>query len=225
MYKFLIIIFFITSSVLAQNKYYKGPNGKIFDEATYLKAKRNLEKTNKVNVKILDIRTSKDSLIHSFEFAIEPIKNGQPDDPYNVHKQKIGQYFPIEIFSGLIGSQYTDTYLKGKPTVINFWFTGCVPCIGEIPQLNLLQQKFKNDANFIALTFDSADKVKAFVKKKPFHFKQIAGAKKQLADLKVVAYPMTLLLDRDRKIVKVYGDISASDTALTADLLKLIKAK
>ena len=56
-------------------------------------------------------------------------------------------------------------------TVYNFWFVACKPCVDEIPVLNQLAAKYNNDSvRFIAITFDTPEKVEAFLTKNPFNF-------------------------------------------------------
>ena len=34
------------------------------------------------------------------------------------------------------GTRWTDGNTQGRPLVLNFWYTGCGPCIREMPELN-----------------------------------------------------------------------------------------
>src|ERR1700740_1074525 len=40
---------------------------------------------------------------------------------------------------------------KGKVIFINFWATWCPPCLAEMPSVNALYQKVKNNSNIIFL--------------------------------------------------------------------------
>jgi thiol-disulfide isomerase/thioredoxin len=40
---------------------------------------------------------------------------------------------------------YTNTSLKGKVYLIDFWATWCGPCVGEMPSMQKAYEKFKND--------------------------------------------------------------------------------
>jgi thiol-disulfide isomerase/thioredoxin len=88
--------------------------------------------------------------------------------------------------------------LLDRPTLINFWFTSCVPCIKEVPVLNKLKERFDKSINFIAITFDNDQRVQAFLKNKKFNFEHIVDSKQQIMDLGVEAYPMTILLDKEQ---------------------------
>ena len=51
--------------------------------------------------------------------------------------------------------------IKNKPTIINFWFTSCKPCVEEMPVLNKLVKKYSDKVNFISITPDNKETVRA----------------------------------------------------------------
>ncbi len=63
--------------------------------------------------------------------------------------------------------QVSNDALLGKVVYINFWFTECPPCMQEMPQINELFEKFKNDTNFafISITYYSPEKIEAIKEK------------------------------------------------------------
>jgi len=220
----LLFLLFTGISLSAQTTYYQGPNGKIFDERSYKEVKEKLSLVNKVEEEITGTRTGKDSIIKLIKLTITPLNENQESfNPYALHEKNIGQHFPIEKFKKENGAFYSMGALKGKPTVINFWFTKCPPCIGEIPNLNILQAKYSNDVNFMAITFDDDQKVKEFLKSKPLHFIHVTGARTQLTDMGVDAYPMNLILDQDGTIVAVFGEISQQEDQISTLLNSLLK--
>jgi len=115
------------------------------------------------------------------------------------------------------GNNYTLDSLKGKVIVLNFWFIGCKPCVEEIPDLNRIQEKFKDkDVVFLAVTFDSKKKLEEFVKKKPFNFTLVPDSMKIIRQFYVNSYPTTMLIDKDRKIHLI-------DDLLVFDLMNKIE--
>jgi cytochrome c biogenesis protein CcmG/thiol:disulfide interchange protein DsbE len=220
----LFFLLFTGVTLSAQNKYYQGPNGKVFDEKSYNEAKAKLSLVNKVEEEITGTRTSKDSIIKIIKLTITPLnENKESFSPYILHEKKIGQHFPIEKFKKANGDFYKKEELKGKPTLINFWFTKCPPCITEIPNLNILQGEYSKDVNFIAITFDDQQKVKEFLIAKPLNFIHITGARTQLTDMGVVAYPMNLILDTNGNILNVFGEISQEEDQIIRVLNHLLK--
>jgi len=59
----------------------------------------------------------------------------------------------------------------GKMVVVNFWSTTCAPCVRELPDFMIINEKFKNNPQFkmILVSLDRAkdkEKVIQFIKKK-----------------------------------------------------------
>jgi len=60
-------------------------------------------------------------------------------------------------FQDLEGREYAiDDYL-GKVVLVNMWATWCSPCVKQIPDLNFLQEKYRND-NLVILSITDEDK-------------------------------------------------------------------
>lgn len=88
-----------------------------------------------------------------------------------------------------------------KVTVYNFWFVACKPCIAEIPALNKLAEKYKDSVQFIAITFDNADRINAFLQKTPFNFMIGILPQQTINSIKKVAfYPFTAIVNRQQKL-------------------------
>ncbi|HLK08088.1 MAG TPA: TlpA disulfide reductase family protein [Candidatus Angelobacter sp.] len=57
---------------------------------------------------------------------------------------------------------------RGKPVLLNFWATWCVPCAAEMPLLSEMQKQYQGKVVFIAASIDDEDmkpQVEAFIKK------------------------------------------------------------
>lgn len=66
------------------------------------------------------------------------------------------------------GTSHKLADYRGKPVVLNFWATWCVPCATEMPLLDEMQKRYQGRVLFIAASVDF-DEVKpsiaAFIKK------------------------------------------------------------
>lgn len=78
-----------------------------------------------------------------------------PPAPSKLLGQKIGQFN----FVRLDGSPVTPEALKGKVAIIDFWATWCGPCLENMPSLNQVYEKYKNDerVEFLAVSVDQGD--------------------------------------------------------------------
>ena len=62
----------------------------------------------------------------------------------------------------LAGKRVTAAGLRGKPTLLSFYFAQCKPCILEVGPLNRFAAS-RPDLNFLAMTFDEAAVAREFV--------------------------------------------------------------
>ena len=68
----------------------------------------------------------------------------------------------------LKGASHTLEDYRGKPVLLNFWATWCVPCAAEMPLLSEMQKQYQGKILFIAASIDDEDmkpQVEAFIKK------------------------------------------------------------
>ena len=200
--KNLFLITFLITSVncFSQTEYYS-TNGKnrltkIELDKKISETKAKFEKIMKkemfVNVKTKSTENKKDSIIHFVSFDIKDSNTAK--SPLS---DFIGKKLPEMILTDLNGNKISLNELNRKPTLINFWFTACAPCIDEMPVLNKIYEKYKDDYNFIAVTYEPKDKVEKFLKKHKYEFLQIVDAKKFTDKLGLKAYPVNLFLDKD----------------------------
>ena len=80
---------------------------------------------------------------------------------------------PKEQFDMINGSIKSFSDFEGSMLVINFWYINCGPCIAEMPYLNKLVEKYKDDnIKFLALSFDSKEDIKQFISEVDFKYEQ-----------------------------------------------------
>ncbi len=153
------------------------------------------------------------SILLSLVTSNAQIKNGQKVDSVNnslIFKEQIYDFENKEIppfeLKDIHGKFVKSENLKGKPTIINFWFSTCEPCLLEIPALNELKKRYGNNVNFVAITFEDSEVVYNFLKKVDFSFFHLVNAKPYIKNFGMFGYPKTLVLDSNlivRKIEKL----------------------
>lgn len=70
---------------------------------------------------------------------------------------KEGYCAPDFSVSSLTGEKVELYKNNGKPTYINFWASWCGPCQSEMPAINAMYEKKKDEINFIVLNATMSD--------------------------------------------------------------------
>jgi hypothetical protein len=100
----------------------------------------------------------------------------------------------------LAGRRVSSARMKGKATLINFYFAQCVPCILEVGPLNGYAAKHP-EMNFLAVTFDEAPVARAFVDRYQFRWRVVPEARDFIDRMKVKQYPLMALFDANGRLL------------------------
>jgi cytochrome oxidase Cu insertion factor (SCO1/SenC/PrrC family) len=106
---------------------------------------------------------------------------------------------PFEL-RDLNGRRVTSASLAGRPTLINFYFARCVPCILEVGPLNTYAAS-RPDMNFLAVTFDAPAEARAFVQRFGFRWRVVPDARDFIDRMRVKQYPLMALFDADGRLL------------------------
>ena len=136
----------------------------------------------------------------------------------------------------LDGNDVDDSlFAKNKVTVVNFWFSGCKPCVGELSKLNELNEKLKEMGGEVVgintETFDgnesAIEEAKKVLKSQGAKYRNLSltsdsDAGKYASN--IMAFPTTILVDRNGNIVgdPMLGGIDNQDNYDT--LMKQIQS-
>jgi cytochrome oxidase Cu insertion factor (SCO1/SenC/PrrC family) len=121
----------------------------------------------------------------------------------------------------LQGKRVTSASLVGKPTLMNFYFATCVPCILEVGPLNTYAASRK-DMNFIAVTFDEPAEARAFVQRFGFRWRVVPDARDFIDRMRVKNYPQMALFDAQGRLLGVKPG-GAKDELEAATVLPQLK--
>ena len=130
---------------------------------------------------------------------------------------------PAFSVTSLDGERFELGALRGKVVVLNFWFTGCAPCVAEFSELNGLVKKFKDKGVvFIAPTLDNVTTLKSFLKKHRFKYRVVPNAGGLIVSTYKdgsgeVVFPTHIVIDREGKI-----DTRVTGAERVGDLRKAI---
>ena len=122
---------------------------------------------------------------------------------------------PAFALTDMGGMEWALEKQRGKIVVLNFWFTSCLPCIKEIPELNKLVKKYSGkEIVFFALTFDNADQVSKFLKKYVFEFILLPSSNEIDKKYHISSWPASMVIDQHGHI----KSIIQSSPAITEEL-------
>lgn len=111
-------------------------------------------------------------------------------------------HFEIEKLDG--GKAGLADY-KGKLVLLNFWATWCIPCREEMPGMEALWQKYKEQGFVVlAVSVDEGAKsrIETFSKLLNLSFPILLDPESEVSDLyKVSNMPTSFLIDGDGKII------------------------
>ncbi|PWJ42506.1 TlpA family protein disulfide reductase [Sediminitomix flava] len=209
---FTITLSLLSSYVFSQTTLYKVPSSKELLKKEQLEFHRDEVEDRfgmRMNYKAVEEKVTGDTTILSLSYNFSGLWRLKDDFEVDYSQDNlIGQTIPFTSLKRLDGSELKLEDLKGKPTVMNFWFTSCAPCIQEMPALNRIKNQFKDQVNFIAVTHNSSKKVREFLKKREFNFDHVVDARKFITKgLFIDGMPEIIFLDKDGEIIAFKGGI------------------
>lgn len=115
-----------------------------------------------------------------------------------------------------------------KITILDFWYTSCMPCIKAIPHLNKIKEKYGNQIQIIGINDkenkpSQKDKIEAFLKRTPIDYK-ILLVDEIPKEYNIRAYPTLYIIGKDNKVK--YSRTGNSDNLfqeLDQEISKLIE--
>ena len=123
----------------------------------------------------------------------------------------------------LEGSLVSLKDFQGKVVFLNFWATWCPPCRAEMPAMEKLWQKFKEE-DFVILAVDlreGKEKVGSFMKENGYTFPVLLDSRGEVANTYgITAVPTTYLLDPEGRTV---GKALGARNWASEDAFKLVE--
>ena len=193
------------------NKSTADPSGNYADYlADTVEANKDSFSEDELNTLTDDIAT-----IRKIEEQIAEMENGSTASEDTDAKNDSEEASPFRDFSGqdYDGNTVDESlFSKNAVTVVNFWFTGCKPCVAELSKLNELNDAIKSmggevvgintetfDGNQDAIKEAAAVLESQGAKYRNLSIDSASEAGKYASD--IMAFPTTILVDRNGNIV------------------------
>lgn len=117
---------------------------------------------------------------------------------------ELGTLAPDFTLKDLNGKKHTLSDYRGRVVLLNFWATWCGPCVHEMPSMESLNQKLKEDKFVIlAVSLDRGDlgRVKTFVEKNSLSFPVLHTSDASLQKIyNTSAIPLSFVINKDGTI-------------------------
>jgi len=134
--------------------------------------------------------------------------------------------FSLPLLNG--GNASLSSY-KGKVVILNFWATWCPPCRAEMPSMETLYQRFKNQGLEI-LAVDIGEipsKVQQFISQNAYTFPVLLDKDNKISSqYGIRAIPTTYIIDREGRIISmIVGSIRWDNPKVIAAFEALLKSR
>ncbi|MYB93909.1 TlpA family protein disulfide reductase [Candidatus Poribacteria bacterium] len=192
-------------------------------------AEKVFKKSQKVYEKQLEQDADDRSALRGLANIHEKLGNIELASEYQVKADPslgwVGQVLPD--FSAAVDLDGTPISLadyRGKVVLLDFWAVWCGPCLGEIPRIKAVYEKYHDkgfDVIGVSLDEDAAV-LREFIKEKEIPWRQIFDGQKWAGHLVqqygVRGIPAPFLIDREGKVISVEARGSLLDELVAAEI-------
>lgn len=115
---------------------------------------------------------------------------------------------------------------KGKYILLDFWSTGCGPCLKSLPELKEISERYKDHLNVISLSSDPKESWKSFSVSKKLsgnNFNDLQNTHGIYAKYGVRGLPNYVFISPEGKILETWGGYG--EGSLKAKMKKLLESK
>jgi len=107
------------------------------------------------------------------------------------------------VFQDLNGQNLEFSTLKGKVIFMNLWATWCPPCVAEMPSIQELYEKYKNNSDVVFLMVSNEDQgtIQKFMQKRGFTFPVYINKFRMPDAFYTQSIPTTFVISKSGKIV------------------------
>ena len=151
---------------------------------------------------------------------------GESDESAPPTTKKIPEVLPDVAMPDGNGVMHKLSDWKGRPLMVNFWATWCVPCRREIPLLKSLRQERSGESlEIVGIAVDFKDAVLDYTHKIGIDYPVLIGEKDGTAAIDAfgldTVFPFTVFADTQGRIFTVkVGELSRDEAKVILDGLR-----
>lgn len=114
---------------------------------------------------------------------------------------------PSFVLDTLDGKEFHLAALRGKPVVLNFWASWCVPCRAEMPVLVRVWERHRADVHFVGVNvLDELEDARRFVRQFRVLFPSVYDLKGDtLRWYRVVGLPSTAFVTKEGRLLHLHA--------------------
>lgn len=128
----------------------------------------------------------------------------------------VGQIAPDATLKGFDGADIALSSLRGKPTVINFWASSCVPCIKEMPLIERAYAELGSTVNFVGVdVFEAPELGREMIATTGVTYPQAVDPTNEvLTTFGGIQLPHTVVLRADGTVSALHNEAITEDQVL-----------
>jgi thiol-disulfide isomerase/thioredoxin len=135
-----------------------------------------------------------------FRNFLEKIQSTSAESQFSTIKKLSPEQYNIEL-KGMNTKDINFTDLKGKKIFLNFWGTWCPICVKEMPDIQELYNKKRNEYHFVLIYMkDKRQEVEEYLQKNQYTFPVYEAVSPIEISLLPRSFPTTVLIDEQGNI-------------------------
>lgn len=149
----------------------------------------------------------------------EPGIYQQPLDDVNADVS--GAIVPDTPLLDVAGGEVRLSEYRGEPMVVNLWFSNCPPCQRELEDFASVHAEVGDRVRFVGVDpFDTVETMLRFADARGVGYELLRDPERTFTnEIEVVAFPVTLFVDADGRILRQTGEIDGDELRAAIDEL------
>lgn len=158
----------------------------------------------------------------AFDGTIQLDEPGIYQEPLDaINPDTSGLVLPDVPLQDAEGKSVSLTNYRGKPLVLNFWFSNCAPCVREVADFQAVHEELADAVQIVGVNpFDTVDAMTRFADERGVTYDRLRDPERSFVNvIGLVAYPVTLFVDADGRILRQTGELDAAELRRAIDEL------